>query len=114
MLSPKNASLFSSAVLIIIGLSGYFIKLSATALIPVVFGVILIICYLLYEKNNKVIAHIAVSVTLLVFISLFMPLSKRFAADDINGILRIVTMQLVSLYSIACFVLSFIKARKDQ
>ena len=67
-----------------------------------------------YDKNNKLIAHICVVLMLLIFISLFMPLNKRIDANDINGIIRIGIMQLVSLYSMACFITSFIKARKEK
>ena len=35
-------------------------------------------------------------------------------ANDLNGIIRIGIMQLVSLYSMACFITSFIKARKEK
>ena len=66
------------------------------------------------DKNNKLIAHICVVLMLLIFISLFMPLNKRIDANDLNGIIRIGIMQLVSLYSMACFITSFIKARKEK
>ena len=55
---------------------------------------------------------IAIVLIFIVFISLFMPLNKRIADQDIFGILRVLGMQLVSLYSIICFIASFIKARK--
>tara|TARA_Y100001970_G_scaffold265654_1_gene353498 strand:- start:388 stop:738 length:351 start_codon:yes stop_codon:yes gene_type:complete len=112
LLNPKKAILLNSLVLIIIGLLSYIVTSSPTALIPVFFGVLIMICYMMYDKNNKVVAHICIVLILLIFISLFMPLNKRIDANDINGILRISIMQLVSLYSMACFIVSFIKARK--
>ena len=114
LIHPKKATLINSLILILIGLSGYFIKSAPTALIPVLFGILLGVCYLVYDKNNKLIAHIAIVLILLVFFSLFMPLNKRITDQDIFGILRILGMQLVSLYSMICFIVSFIKARKES
>ena len=113
-LHPKKATLFNSIVLIIVGLSSYIVTSSPTALIPVFFGGLMMICYLVYDKNNKLVAHICILLMLLIFLSLFMPLNKRIDANDLNGILRIGIMQLVSLYSMACFITSFIKARKEK
>ena len=114
LLHPKQATLLNSLVLIIIGIVGYLIKSSPTALIPVIFGVLLGLGYLLYDKNNKVVAHICITLMLLIIISLFMPLNKRIIDQDLYGILRVATMQLISLYSMVCFIFSFIKARKEQ
>ena len=113
-LQPKKATLLNSLILIIVGLSSYLATSSPTALIPVFFGALMMICYMFYDKNNKLIAHICVVLMLLIFISLFMPLNKRIDANDLNGIIRIGIMQLVSLYSMACFITSFIKARKEK
>ena len=114
LIHPKKATLINSLILILIGLSGYFIKSSPTALIPVLFGILLGVCYLVYDKNNKLIAHIAIVLILIVLVSLFMPLNKRIADQDIFGTLRVLGMQLVSLYSMICFIASFIKARKES
>ena len=102
LLEPKKAILLNSLVLIIVGFVGYIVKSSPTALIPVFFGIILVLCYMFYDKNSKLIAHIAI----------FMPLTKRLDSQDIYGILRISSMQIISLYSMVCFISSFLKARK--
>ena len=114
LIDPKKATLLNSLALIIIGVSGYLVKSSPTALIPVVFGILLLLCYYLYDKNSKVVAHIAVTLVLLILIALFMPLNSRIEANDTSGILRIALMQLVSLYTMVCFISSFIKARKEN
>ena len=113
-LQPKKATLLNSLILIIVGLSSYLATSSPTALIPVFFGALMMICYMFYDKNNKLIAHICVVLMLLIFISLFMPLNKRIDANDLWGIIRVSGMQLVCLYTIICFVKSFIQARKDS
>tara|TARA_Y100001970_G_C14227015_1_gene856307 strand:- start:599 stop:943 length:345 start_codon:yes stop_codon:yes gene_type:complete len=113
-MNPKQAMACNSLVLILIGIIGYFLKSSPTALIPAVFGVLLLLCYFSYDRNNKVIAHIAVVLMVAVFISLFKPLASRLIDSDIYGIMRIALMQLVTFYSIICFIKSFIDARKSN
>ena len=55
--------------LIAIGLWGYLEVTSPTALIPVGFGAALILCSSGVRKENKVVAHIAVLLTLLILIA---------------------------------------------
>ena len=113
LLPPKKALLCNALVLIIIGLIGYIVNnFTPTALIPVIFGLLLIILSFMYDKNNKLIAHIGIVLISLVFISLFKPLASQFDKNDLFGISRVALMQLVSLYAIVCFISSFIKARK--
>ncbi len=109
---PKKATLITSITLIIISILSYTIKSSPTALIPMAFSILMLICYYFYDKNNKVFAHIILALLLLVFIALFMPLNKRIDAGDMWGIFRVGIMQLFSLYTIICFIFSFIQARK--
>ena len=75
------ASLLNAIVLIIIGGWGYFISGSPTSLIPVAIGVVLIILNNGIKNSNKVIAHIAVLVTLLSFANI-MPLLS--ALEDLS------------------------------
>ncbi len=114
LIHPKKATLINSLTLIVIGSAGYFIKSSPTALLPAMFGIFLGFCYFLYDKNNKLIAHIAIFLILVVFISLFMPLNARIADKDLFGTLRVAGMQIISLYSMICFIANFIKARKES
>tara|TARA_Y100001970_G_scaffold275558_1_gene376957 strand:- start:783 stop:1136 length:354 start_codon:yes stop_codon:yes gene_type:complete len=116
ILKPKQAILLNAFILITVGLASYSIKSSITALIPVGFGGLIGICYMIYEKNHKIVAHICIVLMLLIFISLFMPLSKQISAEgkDMNALMRIGAMQITTLYCIICFVVSFIKARKEQ
>ena len=50
---------------------------------------------------------------LLAFVGLFKPIMGAIGRSDTFAILRIGLMQLVSLYAIVCFVISFIKARRN-
>tara|TARA_Y100001970_G_scaffold291445_1_gene428606 strand:+ start:1912 stop:2262 length:351 start_codon:yes stop_codon:yes gene_type:complete len=114
ILNPKKAILLNSIVLIVIGSFAYYIKSSPTALIPVFFGALIGVCYFTYDMNNKIVAHVCLVLMLLIVMSLFMPLKARIASSDSAGVMRIIAMQLVTLYSIICFIVSFINARKTN
>ena len=115
MLKPRKAALLNSSVLILFGLiSYYYNSTSITALIPVFIGVTIFMCYVLYEKNNKIFAHICATFMLLALLGLFKPIMGSIARSDSYATLRIGIMQLVSLYSLVCLIISFIKARKNS
>ncbi|MBI1191892.1 MAG: hypothetical protein GC205_01770 [Bacteroidetes bacterium] len=114
-----QANLLNAIVLILVGLWGYLSEATAdrspTALIPVAFGVILLAMTSGVRKENKVIAHVAVTLTLLVLVMLAaMPLPARIAAGDQMGIFRIILMISASTHAMICFVQSFIAARKAR
>ena len=80
-MKTEQSNLLNSLTLIAVGLWGYFdvsvYDLSViisfehwTALIPVIFGFILLLCHKGVKNNSKLIAHIAVVMTLLIFIAL--------------------------------------------
>ena len=115
LLKPKKAALLNSTILILIGMIGYYYNsTSITALIPVFLGSGIFLCYLLYDKNNKIFAHIAVTLMILALLGLFKPMMGSIDRSDLYATLRIGLMQLVSLYSIVCFIISFIEARKNN
>jgi uncharacterized membrane protein (UPF0136 family) len=97
-----------------IGLWGYFEVVSPTALIPVIFGVILLLCTNGLKKQNKLIAQIAVLLTLVILIALIvMTLPKSLDSGGI-GLIRVVIMILTSIFSMVYFVKSFIANRKNK
>ena len=109
-------SLVNSVVLISMSVWGYLSSEtpSVTALIPLFFGVGILLCYVGVKKENKAIAHISVLLTLIVLIALFMPLKGAFGREDSMAILRVVLMILSSALSMVAFVRSFIAARKSK
>ena len=109
-------SLVSSLILIIMSGWGYLSSASPspTALIPLFFGVALLLCYPGIKKENKIIAHIAVLLTLIVLVALFMPLKGAFGRDDSMAITRISVMIIGSAMSMTAFIRSFIAARKNK
>ena len=90
LLKPKESALLNSLVLIFIGMiSYYYNSVSITALIPVFLGIAIFLCYVFYEKNNKVFAHIAVTLMLLAVLGLFKPLMGSIERSDIYASFRI-------------------------
>ena len=87
---------------------------SLTAFIPLGFGVALLLCHPGVKSENKVIAHIAVLLTLVVFAALFMPLSSRLDGSDPLGLARVLVMMVTSLVAMIAFIGSFRAARKAR
>ncbi|MDC0249639.1 hypothetical protein OAK24_02050 [Flavobacteriales bacterium] len=111
-MKTTNANLLNSITLIFIGLWGYFDVNSPTALIPVFFGVILLLCNKGLRNENKIIAHIAVTLTLVLLISLVgMRLPKSLDTGGI-GLYRVIGMILTSALAMISFVRSFIANRQ--
>ena len=114
LLSPKKSALLNSCVLIGIGIISFYYAKSPTALVPVFLGIGIFLCYVFYDKNNKIFAHICIALMSLSFLGLFMPLMNSIGRIDTYATLRISLMQLVSFYSIVCFISSFIESRKNK
>ncbi len=115
-LNAASASLINAVVLVALGLWGYFASESPspTAFIPVVFGAILLALNRGVAKENKAIAHVAVIVTLLILIGLFMPLRGAMNRSDTGAIVRVVIMMLSTVLAMVFFVRSFIEARRKR
>lgn len=108
------ASLSNAIILILIGLWGaYATGWAPTSFIPVAFGVVLVLLNGGVQKENKVIAHIAVLLTLLVLVALFMPLMGALERGGLAPI-RIIIMQVSSLIAMIAFIKSFRDARKAR
>ncbi len=113
-MNAATASLSNAFILIVIGLWGaYATNWAPTSFIPVAFGVILLALNGGVRKENKVIAHIAVLLTLIVLVALFMPLMSALERGGTAPI-RIVIMQLSSLVAMIFFIKSFRDARKAR
>ena len=128
-------NLLNSLTLIIIGLWGVIVNNpefldfkfpEPTAFIPVVFGLIFLMCYNGIKNENKVISHIVVLLTLLVFLALaFKTLPAQMTDDwsnfnfgdplkDFSGVCRVSIMAFTSLLAFASFIKSFISNRKKS
>ena len=120
---PYQANLLNSITLILMPLWAYFTfegsaenpDPSMTILIPLFFGVILLFCSMGLKKENKIIAHIAVLITLITLIALIIkPLPAAIDAERSLSIIRIAAMILTSSLAMIAFIKSFIKARRDR
>ena len=110
-MNSHTASLSNAIILITFGGWGYFESGSPTSLIPVVIGIILVLLNRGVKSQNKVIAHIAVLVTMLGF-ALIMPLMRAIEDGRTDAILRILIMLSSSVFAMIFFIKSFVEARK--
>ena len=115
-MKAHTASLLNAAVLIAFSAWAFFTaeKLSLTALIPGVFGLALLACHPGVRAENKMVAHIAVLLTLVVFLALIMPLRGALERGDGVALFRVVSMMATSALAIVFFVKSFIDARRQR
>lgn len=114
-MTTVRANLLNSFSLIILGFWGYYDTFpdpeSWTPLIPVIFGVVLLLCNSGIKKENKLVAHIAVVLTLLILIALCFRLPKTEAGLDQY---RVLAMIVTSGIAMGTFIKSFIDARKKK
>ncbi|MCB8998888.1 MAG: hypothetical protein H6540_09675 [Bacteroidales bacterium] len=105
----------NAVVLIILGSWAYLgsDSPSPTALIPVFGGLILLILTPSFKKGNRVVAHIAVTLTLILLIGLIKPLTGAIGRNDFLGIARVIIMMLSSAAAMFYFIRSFVEARKN-
>ncbi len=113
-MNSSKANLLNSIILIIVGTWGYFDSdaKSMTALIPVMFGVVLLLCNNGVKNQNKVIAHLAVLATFICLVGLFMPLNGAIERGNDIAVIRVSTMIASSVIAIIFFIKSFIEARR--
>lgn len=115
-MKAHSANLINSISLVIIGLWD-FVAIGGVAssnLIPVVAGVILLFLYAGIKKEDKIIAHIAVVITLLVVLSLIKPLIESIEGGNITPLIRSLILILTGLLAMAYFVKSFVDARRNR
>lgn len=115
-MKANSVSLVNSLILITMGLWGYFESDSRpiTALIPVIVGLVLLIINGGVKKENKIAAHVAVLLTLIIIIGLVRPFLGTLERGNITGIIRVSLMILTSLWAMITFIRSFISARKAK
>jgi asparagine N-glycosylation enzyme membrane subunit Stt3 len=115
-MNAHKASLINAILLVTLSLWGYFSSEtpSITALIPAFIGAILIAINKGVKKENKVIAHIAVVLTLVILVGLIKPLLGAVDRSDNLAILRVLIMIISTIIAMVYFVKSFIQARKNR
>jgi len=113
-MKPYIASLSNAIILIVFGLWGFYSSEtpSPTAFIPVAIGGLLIALNSGLKKENKVVAHIVVVLTVSVLGGLIKPLTGAYHRFDTMAMFRVITMILSTIWAIITFVKSFKAARK--
>ena len=102
-MTPSKANLINAISLISMGFWGYLNVSSPTALIPVVFGSVLLLCYFIVTKkpeSTKIVAHIALLFTLII-------------DSGGLGLARVLVMISTCSFAILVFIKSFIDARRN-
>jgi hypothetical protein len=115
-MKPYLASLINAILLVALGGWAYLSSEdpSPTALIPVVTGIILLVLNPGVRKENKIQAHIAVVLTLLILIGLIRPLTGAIDRGDTLAIVRVGIMLLSTVFAMIFFIKGFIDARRRR
>ena len=114
-MKPHKISFVNAITLISFGLWGYVdVDYSPTALIPVVFGVIILALYSGLKKENKTVAHIVVLLTFLILGGLIKPLMSTLENGSTMGVTRVSLMMLSTLFALIVLVKSFIANRSKK
>ena len=88
---------------------------SKTVLIPLIFGVILLVLSNSIREHNKTVAHIAVVITLVALVALIAkPLPGAIERGGGMPLFRIGAMIFTGIVSMIFFIKSFIDARKNK
>ena len=114
-MKAHTASLMNALILIGFGLWAYLgsDSRSETALIPVGIGAVLLALYPGVKKENKIVAHIAVLLTLLILVGLVKPL---LGALDRNwmAVMRVSVMMASTVVALFFFIKSFRDVRRAR
>ena len=115
-MKAHTASFINAILLILLSGWGYISSdnPSLTAAIPAIVGVVLLFLNKGVKNENKVIAHIAVVLTLLILLGLIKPLTGALGREDNIAVIRVVVMLLSTLLALVYFIKSFIDARKNR
>ncbi|MEM6890753.1 MAG: hypothetical protein AAF636_21860 [Pseudomonadota bacterium] len=115
-MKAHSASMINAVTLIVCGVWAYLSigAASFTPLIPVGFGVALLLCYPSVKSENKVIAHVAVLLTVVLLIALYMPLSSALQNGLPGPLIRSFAMVITTIVALIFFVKSFRDARRAR
>jgi len=112
-MQPWRANFINGIILSVLGLWAGLTSASVTAYIPLLFGLIFLACTPFMKKQNKVVAHIVVVLTLLAILGFIKPLMGAIERGSTTGILRVGTMIVSCIIALVVFIKSFIAARKS-
>ena len=114
-MTPHSANNINAVVLIICSLWAYLSPTYSywTALIPAGFGLALLVCSPGVKVENKLIAHVAVTLTLLIFLLLMVPFFTALGEGNVVSAIRVAVMLTTCVLAMAAFIKSFRDARRQ-
>jgi hypothetical protein len=115
-MKPHQINLLNASILIALGLWGYLSSTSPspTALIPVGFGIVFALATPSLRKENKLVAHAVVLLTIILTLALILPLRGALAREDILAAVRIGVMLAGCVAAIVIYIRGFIEARRTK
>ena len=115
-MSVGNANLLNAVTLIGMSIWGYLASGSTakTALIPLIFGVVLLVLTNSIRVHNKTVAHIAVGITLVALVALIAKPLQGAMAEGGMKLVRVGSMVFTGVLALVFFIKSFIDARKAK
>ena len=121
-MKAHTASLYNALALIGFSLWGYFSSTNwtfwplelKTSLIPFFVGIVLLALNTGVKTQNKVVAHIAVLLTLVILFGLIKPLMGAFGRSDSMAIARVAIMLVSTVIALVAFIKNFKEARKNK
>lgn len=97
----------NAGVLVVMGIYGYIVSGSATALIAPAIGVVLFILSLGAKKENKTAAHIGVALTL-VSAAMFIVIGLK------RSNLIVLMMALFTVLALVYYIMDFLRRKKER
>ena len=113
-MKPHVASAVNAFCMVALGFWGWKTGNSATAMIPVIIGALLLPLNNGIRFESKVQSHVAVVLTLLAVVGLGMALKGSIARGQTVPIVRVAIMLLTAVVALIVFIKSFIDARKKR
>jgi hypothetical protein len=115
-MKPFVANLIYGILLVLLSVWGYTASEnpSATAFIPIGFGVVLLALTPGMKKQNKTVAHVVVVLTVLVLGGLVKPLLGAMDRADNIAMARVIVMMVWGLVALGVYIKSFVDARRNK
>lgn len=113
-MKPAQMNMITGAVLLALGLWGYFTSTSSTALIAPAFGLLFLALSPLFNKGNKIVVHVVVLFTVLLTLMFIMPFRGAIGRGDTLAMVRVGLMLLTTAVASVVYIKSFIDARKNR
>lgn len=115
-MNPAFVTILNGIILVVFSLYGYLDSdtPSFTALIPAAFGLLFVLAYPFMKKDNKIVAHIVVVLTLVLIIALFKPLTGAMGREDTMAIIRVGIMLACAVLAFIVYIRSFTLARSKK